>query len=172
MTSPDQYHLKGLMAALDEAHAAVRTYDTKAQVVGIGYIFSLGVIFNILKAFDAGQELGALQLLAAFVLSIGPVILFGAILYPSRKVLSNTPGARGVVKGTFYCLPGSHEDLDAYVEAIKSTDWLREIAFEIVKVSALRDVKRQRFIRALVASGISFSLLMGAGLVNLLRAAG
>lgn len=39
MTSPDQYHLKGLMAALDEAHAAVRTYDTKAQVVGIGYIF-------------------------------------------------------------------------------------------------------------------------------------
>ncbi|MCW8914753.1 MAG: hypothetical protein OQK24_02740 [Magnetovibrio sp.] len=104
-------HFEGMKGALTEVHADVRGYDTKAQIMGIGFIFSLGVIFNILEGFSTDRDLGWFQLLAAFVLSIAPVVLYGAVLYPY--------------------------------------------------------VKRQRFIRALVASSISFSILMGASLIQL-----
>lgn len=33
--------------ALAEAQQTVRAYDTKAQIVGVGYIFALGIVFRL-----------------------------------------------------------------------------------------------------------------------------
>ena len=33
--------------ALAEAQQTVRAYDTKAQIVGVGYIFALGIVFKL-----------------------------------------------------------------------------------------------------------------------------
>lgn len=168
MQSTNQDQLRGAYAALDEVHASVRSYDTKAQVMGIGFIFSLGVIFNILEGFDMERTLGPIQLAAAFVLSIGPVILYGMVLYPTRKLFNRFETTDMSVQHSLYYLPKYHADAESYLQAIKSTDWLVEVAYEVVKVSALRDEKRKHFIRALYASGVSFSVLMGSSLLKLI----
>ena len=36
-----------MLAALKEVQDTVRAYDTKAQIVGVGFIFTIGVIVNI-----------------------------------------------------------------------------------------------------------------------------
>ena len=36
-----------LMSALEEAQSSIRAFDTKAQIVGIGYIFTVGIITTI-----------------------------------------------------------------------------------------------------------------------------
>ena len=40
------YADKMLLSALEEAHASVRFYDTKAQIVGVGYILALNVVLH------------------------------------------------------------------------------------------------------------------------------
>jgi hypothetical protein len=41
-----------LCDTLAEARVSVRTYDTKAQIVGIGYIFSLAILGQIGSAIS------------------------------------------------------------------------------------------------------------------------
>jgi hypothetical protein len=165
---PEQsQHIDGMKEALAEAHTDVRSYDTKAQIMGIGFIFSLGVIFNILEGFGTGQPLGWFKLLSAFVLSIGPVVLYGAVLYPSRRLFKSIQSRELGIQNTYYHVPGKSPSVEGYLAAARATHWEHEIAFEIVKVSRLRDVKRRRFIRALEASAVSFAILMGASLINL-----
>ncbi len=169
---PKFSHITGMKDALAEAHADVRSYDTKAQIMGIGFIFSLGVIFNILEGFDTTRELGWFQLLGAYVLAIGPVVLYGAVLYPSRRLFKNIQNKELGIQNTYYHVPGDNPSVEVYLSAVNETNWANEIAFEIVKVSTLRDAKRKRFIRALVASAISFAVLMGGSLHNLAQSAG
>ena len=40
------YANKMLLAALQEAQSVVRSYDTKAQIVGVGYILALNLILH------------------------------------------------------------------------------------------------------------------------------
>jgi hypothetical protein len=40
------YGNKMLLAALQEAQSVVRSYDTKAQIVGVGYILSLNLVLH------------------------------------------------------------------------------------------------------------------------------
>ena len=42
----DQNTLNVMLSALQEVHNSVRAYDTKAQVVSIAFIFSLGLIYK------------------------------------------------------------------------------------------------------------------------------
>lgn len=165
--SEQSQHIDGMKEALAEAHTDVRSYDTKAQIMGIGFIFSLGVIFNILEGFDTTRSLGWFQLFAAFVLAIGPVVLYGAVLYPSRRLFRSIKTPELGIQNTYYHVPGDRPSVEDYLDKARTTNWEHEIAFEIVKVSSLRDVKRKRFIRALVASALSFATLMGASLINI-----
>ena len=57
----------------------------------------------------------------------------------------------------------------AYTKAVLSADWAREVAYEIVTVSDIRDKKRIRFLRALYWTGGSFVALF---LSQMLRAGG
>jgi len=43
---PQAYANKMLLAALQEAQSVVRSYDTKAQIVGVGYILALNLILH------------------------------------------------------------------------------------------------------------------------------
>lgn len=46
-----------LCDSLSEAQSTVRSYDTKAQIVGIGYIFALGVIGRFCCVGDFRQTI-------------------------------------------------------------------------------------------------------------------
>ena len=46
--------------------------------------------------------------------------------------------------------------MNGFVQDLKACDWLKEIGYEIMKQSGLRELKRRRFLRALWATGITY----------------
>lgn len=151
---------QGLMRdALSEAQATVRGYDTKAQIVGIGYIFALGIIGRWEDWFPR-SDLDVLQVLGAWLVVIVPIGLFGYVLYPTRRMAPKLANeTQHSSERVLYINPRKIASVSELKSALAKCDPVDELAHELLKVSMLRELKRQRFLRALFAAGISFLLL-------------
>ena len=84
MNSSAQQSFSLLRDSLTEAQTTVRAYDTKAQIVGVGYILALGVVGKFETLLPDITELNLLTLSVACA-AILPILLFGFVLYPTRK---------------------------------------------------------------------------------------
>ncbi len=161
MAEPDRdQSLHFLELTLAEAQATVRAYDTKAQIVGIGYTFTLNIVAAVSDAFPnaGGDALWAAVVFWGIVML--PLVLFGMVLFPSRKIAPKVAGATDLeLQRTLYVETARYPSVDALEKAARASDWMHEIAFECLKVSRLRELKRARFIRALVATGVSLATL-------------
>ena len=154
--SADPLKTQRLQAALKEAQDTVRFYDTKAQIVCVGYIFA----FNIIQSFagvapKAGATLLAepLRILIIWVLVFVPIVMFARVLYPSRNSVHS--GGKHVLY-----VPNPRETtIEQFKNDVCACDWFEEIAAEIIKVSRLRDLKRRRFISALWTGAVSYALM-------------
>lgn len=145
--------------ALAEAQQTVRAYDTKAQIVGVGYIFALGIVFRLGGHLPKLQRSDELLVIAGWSVVIFPILLFGFVLYPTRKSVSLAASEGNVARGLLYFTPGTHVSVDAYIEALGAADGLRERVKELFFVSELRELKRKRFLRALFSAGVAFVFL-------------
>jgi len=148
-----------MMASLKDTQDSVRFYDTKSQIVGVGYIFSLNVIFLVAAKIQNPLEFNIVMLFMAWAVIIMPLILFGMVLYPTRR---NAPqlGERGSgASRIFYPHMDRVKDVDDYLARLDASEIRTEIAYEILKMSGLRNQKRMRFLRALCAAGFSFCVL-------------
>jgi hypothetical protein len=154
-----------LFSALKEAQDSIRAFDVKAQIVGIGYIFAIGIITTIgtLNPGDAPQFTSLTILFAWFIVMI-PIVFFAAVLYPSRKMAPELGETSKQVKRLYHASLEYYKNIDAYLEDVRNCDIKMEISYEIMKLSALRDLKRTRFLRALFAAGTSFLLLFSSQL--------
>ena len=157
-----------MLAALNEVQDTIRAYDTKAQIVGVGFIFTIGVITNIGARLPNQPEFTTLMLILVWILAIGPIILFGVVLHPSRSSSPIIGDEAEDVRHNYYVATAEQRDLTTYLRNIEVCDWQQEIAYEIMKVSNLRDLKRNRFIRALYASGFSFIVIISLQTLNTL----
>ena len=164
--SDDKDVLAFLHASLNESQSTVRAYDTKAQIVGIGYIFALGIVFQFASKIDPATSLTPDQVVLAWVFIIVPIILFGAVLYPTRKIVPSLQGTAFTDHGFYYVLPGQHKSAERYLESVRDTNITEELAAEVLKMAALRDLKRRRFLRALWAATISFLVLFASQLMR------
>jgi hypothetical protein len=63
---PQAYANKMLLAALQEAQSVVRSYDTKAQIVGVGYILALNLILHFGDLLPTPARLGPLFFVAVW----------------------------------------------------------------------------------------------------------
>jgi hypothetical protein len=169
MTGADNNTLPFLMASLKEVQDTVRSYDTKAQIVGVGYIFAIGIIINLGTRVANTPEMGAVTISLAWLVFIFPIVLFGAVLYPSRKVSPGLGEQGSHAHRTFYVEPEHIHDVDAYLAVVEASNPNKEIAYEIVKTAGLREIKRRRFLRALWAAAMSFVVMF---LGQMLRAEG
>ena len=61
------------------------------------------------------------------------------------------------------------KNVDSYLSDIEHCDIKAELGYELMKVSALRELKRIRFLRALFASSLSFIAIF---ILQVLRSAG
>ncbi len=147
--------------ALAEAQQTVRAYDTKAQIVGIGYIFALGIVFRLGEVLPKVERSDVLLVIVGWTIVIFPALLFGFVLYPTRKSIAGTAPNEGSARGLLYFTPGTHASVDVYVEALSAADGLRERAKELFIVTELRELKRKRFLRALFAAGVAFVVMFG-----------
>jgi hypothetical protein len=162
-----QQSLSLLRDSLGEAQATVRAYDTKAQIVGIGYIFALGIVTRVGEALPKTSEINIVYVLVAWGVVILPILLFGFVLYPSRKKAPRLANELTMkLEHILYIDPQRLGDLKELKEAAGRCDPISEIAFELLKVSMLRELKRRRFLRALFAAGICFAVLFASQLTQ------
>jgi len=77
----EQFKLTCLHASLNEVQQTVRSYDSKAQIMGVGFIFSISMIGGFLEKLDVERAYGFTYLLLGFILLMSPVILYGSVLH-------------------------------------------------------------------------------------------
>jgi len=162
----DSEQISFLMRALDEAESSVRAFDTKAQIVGIGYIFAIGIISTIASWNPDKTPFTSITVILAWLLVMVPIILFGTVLYPSRKMAPILGEKSSHVKRLYHVSLEYIKNVDSYLSDIVNCDIKAELSYELIKVSALREIKRVRFIRALFISSLSFFLIFTAQLLR------
>ncbi len=154
-----------LMASLKETQDTVRSYDTKAQIVGVGYIFAINIIVGFGARIGNMPEADLLVVVLTWLLIITPICLFGAVLYPSRKAAPVLAGDETKSTPLYYADLEKFDDATTYMRMVNTRDLQAEVAYELLRMAGLRDLKRRRFLRALWAATISF-LLMFLGQVS------
>jgi len=127
--------------------------------MGVGFIFSVSMISRFLANLQVDQDYGICYLVVGFLLLIGPVALYGAVIFPSRRSAPKLIDTPVPVQGLFYVKSEGVSNLAAFNQQLKDVDWTLELTYEIVRLSALRDMKRKRFLIAMFASGGSFTLV-------------
>lgn len=147
-----------LYSALKEAQDNIRTYDTKAQIVGIGFIFTVGLIIKSIN-IDFYQ-IGTLITSITWILMLFPIVLFASVLYPTRKLAPSVIRNRKNVNALYYLNPKEVDSVDSFVKQIDDINIENELAYELLKVSVLRDLKRKRFLRAMLFASLSFTTLL------------
>ena len=155
--APDSFAF--MMASLQDVQDSVRSYDTKSQIVGVGYIFAVNVIFSFGAKISNPIEIGLVGVLVAWAVIIMPIILFGMVLYPTRRFAPKLGERGSSANRIFYSRMDRVKDVDDYLAQLDASDIRTEIAYEILKMSGLRNQKRMRFLRALCAAGFSFCVL-------------
>jgi len=165
-SSSESEQLSFLMSALEEAQSSIRAFDTKAQIVGIGYIFAVGIIFKIGSLNPDIAPFTSSTVIFAWLLVMVPIVLFGTVLYPSRRMAPKLGEKSKHVKRLYHVSIDYIKDVDSYLDDIEHCDIKAEICYELMKVSALRELKRVRFLRALYFSCLSFILIFAAQLLR------
>lgn len=146
-----------LRDTLAEARVSVRTYDTKAQIVGIGYIFSLAILGQIGSSISDTVVVDFKVLMLLWGVVILPIVLFGFVLYPTRRSAPRLASDQiSDIKNVLYISSERQLTMSAFKAALDESNATDELAHEILKVSALRELKRRRFLRALHAASICF----------------
>ncbi len=164
-SKPTDQALAILRDALSEAQTTVRSYDKKAQIVGVGYVFALGIVGALSDRLPDSGELTAVAVLIVCGFMIVPILLFGYVLYPTRKTastLAEDSTDAGRLEHVLYVDTDRHDSIEALKESVAGCDPLNEYTFELIKVSKLREIKRKRFLRALFAASVGFLLLFAS----------
>jgi hypothetical protein len=160
---------KMLLAALQEAQSVVRSYDTKAQIVGVGYILALNLVLHFGDLLPTRAPLGPLFFAGVWGIVIMPILQFGQVLYPSRvraekQHVKKTSG--GSEPAIYYVDPDSFSDLGDFVQRTMKSDWTSVLASELFKTSRVRIIKQARFRRGLMMTLVSFFTLGGEQFVR------
>jgi hypothetical protein len=163
-----------LLAALQEAQSVVRSYDTKAQIVGVGYILALNVVLHFGDLLPTRAPLGPLFFAVVWGIVIMPIVQLGQVLYPGRKraekeLLAKT--SSGSDQSVYYVDPDSFSDVGHLVQQALRSDWTSVLATELLKASHIRIIKQARFRRGLTMAVVSFIVLGGEQFVRSLTIA-
>lgn len=153
-----------LYSSLKEAQDNIRTYDTKAQIMGIGFIFTIGMIAKFIN-IDS-EQLNDIKTIIIMFLVLSPIVLFASVLYPTRKLAPSILRNRKNVKAVYYPNPKVINSVDSFINQLDDINIKDELAYELLKVSVLRDLKRKRFLRALIFASISLLTLFSLQVLN------
>lgn len=156
-----------LYSALKEAQDNIRTYDTKAQIVGVGFIFTIGMIIKSINTDF--YQIGTLITIITWVLMLCPIFLFASVLYPTRKLAPTILRNRKNVNALYYLNPKEIDSVDSFIKQIDDINIENELAYELLKVSVLRDLKRKRFLRAMLFASLSFVTLLTLQIIPVIK---
>jgi hypothetical protein len=158
-----------LLAALQEAQTVVRSYDTKAQIVGVGYILALNLVLHFDGLLPTRATIGPLFIAVVWGVVILPILQFGHVVYPSRtraekELLAKTSCCSE--QSLFYVDPHCFAGVGDLVHQALRSDWTSVLAAELLKTSRVRIIKQARFRRGLMMTVVSFIVLGGEQFVR------
>jgi hypothetical protein len=174
-TNTRDYTDRMLLAALQEAQSMVRAYDTKAQIVGVGYILALNLVLRFGDLLPTHAPLGPLFFAGVWAILIMPILQFGQVLYPSRRLAEKELAPKtscSSERSVFYVDPGGFADLQEFVQQAARSDWTSVLACELLKASRVRIIKQVRFRRGLMMTVVSFVVLAAEQFLRSLAVAG
>lgn len=151
--------IERLQKIIDETQATVRAYDTKAEILAVILTLVIGII-NFTLVNDV-KSVGCIKYMALITTAIGVIALFvnGFVLYPKKDVFKAIQTNNYKPKRTYFVnieTTPTFNNIDIYVDEVDSTDWKHELAYEVLKISLIRDRKHSCFIWALRLSGLTF----------------
>jgi hypothetical protein len=159
------YADKMLLAALQEAQTVARSYDNKAQIVGVGYILALNLVLRFGDLLPTHAPIGPLFYAVVWGIVIMPILQFGLVLYPSRtraeREFNGKTSHASAVPPVYYVDPGSFADVRDLMHQALRSDWTSVLATELLKTSRVRIIKQARFQRGLMMTAVSFVVLGG-----------
>lgn len=159
-----------LLHALTDTQETLRAYDIKAQSMGVLLTVAIGIInFNI-----AESSLPAFRCLAAVASCLGLCAIFalGLVLHPRDKSWMHIPLGDYVPARTYFVTNPNLRTLPVptLADLTSSTDWLKELTYELMKLSAIREAKKIWFIRSLILSAATLlaivSLVVGSASIG------
>lgn len=151
-----------LLNAINEAQDAIRGYDTKAEILGILMTLVVGFLnYNLLSDYSS-DLLIKLGIAAGTLLAITAVGLMLIVLFPSNNPANEVYLGSYTPKNTyfFYKKNGERFDFEKIHADLTTTDWRKELLFELLKLSHIRDRKHAWFIRAVKASSVTFFIVV------------
>lgn len=161
----DKISLECLQKALDETQETIRAYDTKAEILAIILTLIVGVInFSLVsEGCKAICWVKYLSLISIF-LGISTLLAVGMVLCPRQHRFGGINTGEKNPKGTYYLLldktPG-YKNLDEFIRQVDLTDWKREVAYEVLKTSCIRDSKHFWFHQALICAVATLLSIVG-----------
>lgn len=162
---------KMLLAALQEAQSVVRSYDTKAQIVGVGYILALNLVLHFGDLLPTHAPLGPLFFAVVWGVVIMPILQFGQVSRTRAEKELRAKMSCGSEQRIYYVDPDTFADLRDFVQNALTSDWTSALAAELLTTSRVRIIKQARFRRGLMMTVVSFIVLGGEQFVRSLAIA-
>lgn len=141
----DKTTLECLQKVLDETQETIRAYDTKAEVLAIILTLVVGII-NFGVVTESCKAHCGIKFISVASMSLGIMTLFavGMVIYPRKNLFQNIDSGKFIPKRTYFVsldIQPAFKKLDEYLQQVNTTDWKREIAYEVLKTSCIRDYK-------------------------------
>lgn len=162
-----------LKIALNETQQTIRSYDTKAQICAISYLFSLNLVLSINEVIFTTKGSDLWVVLFGWGVMLFPMLLFGLVLYPTRKTIkpSKRQDQSSIYK-VLYIRHERHTSVDEIIKDVIRAKPIEEFAFELYQSSSLRDRKRVQFVRALMSAGLALLIMFSVHLTTVVSRMG
>lgn len=145
---------------LNEARVVMRAYDTRAQIVGVGYVLTLGILIPFERRFPRPEDVGWAEVIILWGVIIIPIVLFGYVVYPYRRHRPLLYSHAYDEEPDFFCPPENAPSVTQQVlQQASSADMEHELAAELRHVEMLKRTKMNRFVWAMKAAALSFLAL-------------
>lgn len=149
-----------LMHAIEDTQATIRAFDTKAEILGILLTLAIGITnFTFLQN---GIGYAKWILMGSWVVALIAIIVLGLVLHPNKNPFKNVDRGNYIPSGTYFLfhLSSSPQNtVTALADKAINTDWVSELTYENMKLSAIRDNKHYWFTWALKLAGITILLI-------------
>jgi hypothetical protein len=156
--------LECLLKTLEETQQTIRAYDVKSEVLTIILTLIVSIVnFNMVSEFKSCYSIRFLSLVS-LVLTIFSLLAAGLVLFPRKNLFKQIILGTYKPKFTYFVdldIVPSFRNLDEYLNQVDSTDWKKEVAYEVLKTSCIRDHKHRWFKWASMLSGITLTVIIG-----------
>jgi len=149
-----------LMHAIDGAQETIRAYDTKAEILGVLLTLAIGI--TNFTFYQHNTAYTKWILFSSWIVALIAIAILGLVLHPKKDPFKNIDRGNFTPSGTYFLtnLSSSPQNtVTRLTDKAINTDWVSELMYENMKLSAIRDYKHCWFTLALKLTGFTILLI-------------